>query len=89
MTQIDRVRDALGKPEWVAGSEDEYVAIVAALAKNVEDRAELRSSQRALMAASSLCDAGELTRALENVFESMFDRWLANRASIRMSDSPV
>lgn len=69
---------ALGKPEWVAQSEDEYVTMVTALARNPELRKNLRAGQRALMAASPLCNAGELTRALEAAFDSMFDRSCAN-----------
>jgi protein O-GlcNAc transferase len=67
---------ALGKPHWVAQNENEYVAIVVALARNVESRISLRKAQRALMANSSLCDAKELARVLEDAFEKMFDRWM-------------
>jgi len=67
---------ALGKPEWVAKNEDEFVAMVASLARDIEGRGALRKTQRALMASSQLCDAKELTRTLESAFESMFDQWL-------------
>lgn len=76
---------ALGKSEWVARNEDEYVAIVATLAQDVERRKLLRVGQRALMANSPLCDAKGLTRALENAFEAMFDRWVEK--SIKISQS--
>ncbi len=66
---------ALGKVEWVAQSEDEYVAIVAALAKNVTGRISERAVQRALMADSPLCDGVGLSRELENAFENMFDEF--------------
>ena len=74
---------ALGKPEWVAQNEDEYVAIVAALARDVEGRKSLRVAQRTLVADSPLCDAKGLTRALEDAFEKMFDRWMEQRESVR------
>jgi protein O-GlcNAc transferase len=64
---------ALGKPEWVAQDEAGYVAIVAALAANVEARKRLRSAQRALMASSPLCDAQGLARTLEDAFAAMVD----------------
>lgn len=67
---------ALGKPEWVARDEDEYVALVCALARDVKGRKLLRAAQRAKMAGSPLCDAKDLTRALEDAFENMFDQWL-------------
>ena len=70
---------ALGKPEWIAHSDDEYVAIVAALAHDVEGRKALRAAQRALISNSPLCDADGLTRALEDAFGAMFDRWWAEK----------
>lgn len=70
---------ALGRPEWVVRNEDEYVACVTALARDVAGRARLRAGQRALMAKSPLCDCAELARVLENAFESMFDQRAANR----------
>ena len=73
---------ALGKPEWVAQSEDEYVEIVTALAQDVEGRKSLRAAQRALMAGSPLCDAKGLTRALEAAFESRFDLWAEKRENV-------
>lgn len=66
---------SLGKAEWVAQGEDEYVDIVARLARDVAGRTSLRRTQRALMAASPLCDADAMARTLEDAFEQMFDRW--------------
>ncbi len=67
---------SLGKSEWVAQSENDYVAIVSSLAGDVEGRTKQRAEQRKMMAASPLCDAVGLTRALEDAFEKMFDiRW--------------
>ena len=73
------VLKALGKPEWVAKTQDDYVALVAALARDVERRKALRLTQRTLMASSPLCDAKDLTSTLEDAFEAMFDRWWATR----------
>ena len=70
---------ALKKPEWVARDEDEYIAIVAALARDVEGRKLLRANQRSLMAGSPLCDAKGLAKSLEDAFEAMFDRWLGKQ----------
>lgn len=63
---------ALGKPEWIAQNEDEYVGIVADLARNVQKRTALRATQRALMASSSMCDSKSLAKALEGAFDQMF-----------------
>jgi predicted O-linked N-acetylglucosamine transferase (SPINDLY family) len=69
--------DALGHPEWSASSEDEYVDKVVALARAVDLRRQLRATQRARMAASPLCDAAGLARALENAYIDMYSRRLS------------
>jgi protein O-GlcNAc transferase len=62
---------AIGRPEWVARNEQEYVEKVVSLARDVEQRRALRAAQRARMAASPLCDATGLARALEDAFGAM------------------
>jgi predicted O-linked N-acetylglucosamine transferase (SPINDLY family) len=69
--------DAVGRSEWLAASEDDYVAKVAALAHDIEGRKMMRASQRARMASSPLCDAKGLAQALEDAFEAMFELWWA------------
>lgn len=64
--------DALGHPEWSTDSEDEYVARVVELARDVELRKTLRATQRSRMAASPLCDAVGLARQLEQAYFDMF-----------------
>jgi predicted O-linked N-acetylglucosamine transferase (SPINDLY family) len=68
---------AIGRPEWLAQTEDQYVAIAVALARDAALRDALRATQRARMAASPLCDARALTASLEDAYVSMFERWLA------------
>ncbi len=70
------VLKALGREEWIAQTEEEYVSIVRTLVEDVSHRKEIRESQRARMAASPLCDAEGLARALEGALEAMNDRWL-------------
>jgi len=65
----------LGRPEWIGRSENEYVAIAAALARDVGGRKSLRKTQRALMAAGPLCDRGGVAGDLEEAFVGMFDDW--------------
>ena len=65
----------LGHPEWAATSEDEYVSIVCALARDVESRKKLRKTLRTSMLASELCDGVGLARSLGDAFEAMYDRW--------------
>ncbi len=67
--------DSIGRPEWIARSEDEYIDKVVALARSGERRRALRSSQRSHMAASPLCDARGLAMFLEAAYFEMFRRW--------------
>ena len=70
---------AIGYAEWAAASEDEYVELVAKLAANTALRKRLRFSLRDTMRKSPLSDAKGLARALEDAYESMFDRWITRR----------
>jgi predicted O-linked N-acetylglucosamine transferase (SPINDLY family) len=67
---------ALGREEWIAQSEDEYVSIVRDLVENVKYREQIRKTQRARMVASPMCDSKGMARAFEGAFEGMYDRWL-------------
>jgi protein O-GlcNAc transferase len=69
------ILDAIGHPEWVARSETEYIDKVVALARDVEQRNSLRSSQRDRMARSPLCDAKDLARNLEYAYVEMFSMY--------------
>jgi predicted O-linked N-acetylglucosamine transferase (SPINDLY family) len=69
---------ALGRPEWIAQSEAEYIDKVVALARNVELRKNLRAAQRNEMALSPLCNSQDLAINLENAYLEMFERWLAD-----------
>jgi predicted O-linked N-acetylglucosamine transferase (SPINDLY family) len=71
--------NAVGHPEWIARSDAEYIAKVVALARDVEQRKALRSSQRSRMEASPLCDAHGLAASLETTYFEMFERWFDGR----------
>jgi len=64
----------LGRTEWIANSPDDYIAKVVALARDPARRAALRSTLRAEMAGSQLCDSLDLTRKLEAAYAEMFER---------------
>ena len=68
------IRD-LGRPEWAATSEDQYVSIVCTPAREVEGRKKLRNTLRVLMLASPLWDGRGLASTLEDAFEVMYDHW--------------
>jgi predicted O-linked N-acetylglucosamine transferase (SPINDLY family) len=78
--------EAFGRLDWVAQNEDEYASIVRSLARNVELRKRLRGSQRAVMAASPLCNGRSLAAAIGAAFEAMYDRWMAGTPN--KSDPP-
>lgn len=67
----------LGRSEWIAHDKQEFAEIVGGLAQNVELRREFRGTQREQMAASLIGDADGQTRALEEAFVAMYERWLA------------
>ncbi|OGA49728.1 MAG: hypothetical protein A3G25_05310 [Betaproteobacteria bacterium RIFCSPLOWO2_12_FULL_63_13] len=66
---------AIGHPEWYAESDEEYVAKVVALAKDLDGRKAVRAVQRQQTAQSPLCDSVNLTKCLEQAYLQMFDRW--------------
>jgi len=61
----------IGLDDLIAGDLDAYVETAASLAADVPRRAELRLSLRARLAASPLCDAASLARAIEDAYEAM------------------
>ena len=71
--------DAIGHPEWIARSEQEYLEKVVALAGNPEQRRQIRLCLRSEVARSPLCDAKGLASALEDAYFAMFDRWQSQR----------
>jgi protein O-GlcNAc transferase len=68
--------NAIGKGDWIANSEAEYIDRIVALAQDVEQRKALRSDQRNRMRSSPLCDARGLAMSLENGYFEMFERGL-------------
>jgi predicted O-linked N-acetylglucosamine transferase (SPINDLY family) len=62
---------AFHRTEFVASTEDEYVAIASDLAGAPERLTDLRSRLRSEMAASRLCDAKAFALDLEQVYQSI------------------
>jgi len=80
---------AIGQPEWVALSEDEYLDKIVALARDVDLRTRLRSGQRTRMAQSPLCDSPGLARNLENAYRNMFEHWLDKQPPFATDEKSV
>nr|WP_315236767.1 tetratricopeptide repeat protein [uncultured Albidiferax sp.] len=70
----------LGRPEWIASTEDEYVDKVVALASDLPALARLRAGLRAQMQASQLMDEERFTRKVEQAYGQMFERWATRTA---------
>lgn len=65
----------IGHPEWIARTEDEYVEIAVALAKDIPRLAVLRAGLRQKMEASALMDETGFTRKLEAAYQEMWATW--------------
>ena len=66
---------AIGYPEWIAQSEEDYIDKLTLLARSPESRMRLRADQRARMAQSTLCHAAGLAHELEDTYLRMCQRW--------------
>jgi protein O-GlcNAc transferase len=69
------ILQGVGHPEWIARSEDEYVALAVALASDLSALAALRAGLRAKMQASALMDEPGFARRVEVAYRQMFSRW--------------
>ena len=65
---------ALGREEWIANSEQEYVDKVVALATNTEKLNTIRSSLRKEMETSPIMDHKGFVRELEKTYQSMWEK---------------
>jgi protein O-GlcNAc transferase len=68
---------ALGLSDWIADSEQDYIARAAKFAADRSSLAALRQGQRQRMADSPLCDSAGMARALEQAFRIMWQRYVA------------
>ena len=59
---------SLGRPEWIARSPEEYIAIAQRLAADPQQLAAIRSGLRAELQASPLMDGAGFTRELEDLY---------------------
>lgn len=70
----------LGRNEWLAQTEDDYVAKALALAAQVREQPWSRQAQRAAMQASGLCQIDRHTRELEAIYRQAFEASGPSRA---------
>ena len=92
-THVSRVSASLlthlGRSEWIAHSEDEYIEKCVRLAADLPSLAEVRTGQRERMRLSPLCDATRFTVHLEAAYREMWRRRCADELGSRTkSQSP-
>jgi predicted O-linked N-acetylglucosamine transferase (SPINDLY family) len=68
---------ALGLTELIARSPQEYLALAARWASDVDRLARLRTELRERMRRSPLCDGGSFTRDLEKTYRQVWVNWCA------------
>jgi len=64
----------VGLSDWVVQTPEQYVALAAGLAEDLDRLAQLRTMLRDRMA-TTLCDARRFTRELEDAYRTMWRRW--------------
>lgn len=65
----------LGRDEWIANTEEEYVDKLVALAEDPESLASIRAGLRDQMINSPLMNASGFTRKVEKAYREMFVKW--------------
>jgi len=67
---------AVGRPEWIATSQQEYIEKAIELARDTALLKELRETQRQQVAQSPLCDAKGLAQTMEQAYRAMWKNFL-------------
>jgi len=70
---------AVGHPEWIAQSEEEYIQIAVALANDLVSLDRLRANLRREMEFSPLMDEADFTNKIEDAYRQMFAVWVENQ----------
>ncbi|PXX42461.1 tetratricopeptide repeat protein [Undibacterium pigrum] len=69
------VLSGLGRPEWIARTEEEYVDKVVALASNLPELSAIRAGLRMQMKNSPLMDEAGFCHKVENAYREMWKIW--------------
>lgn len=78
----------LGHPEWIATTQQDYVAIALDLARDPDRLAAIRARLRDEMEASPLRDEQGFARRMEQVYRRMWQQWCAAAMSEALSARP-
>ncbi len=79
---------AVGLNEFIAATPEEYRSIASGLAADRARREALRSSLRARMAGSALCDGPAFARRFEAALRGLWVRWCGERAGAAATGAP-
>jgi predicted O-linked N-acetylglucosamine transferase (SPINDLY family) len=71
---------AIGLPELIAETPEEYVNIATSLAGDLDRLATLRAEIRERMRASPLCDGAGIARVIEKVYRAAWRKWCSDDA---------
>jgi len=71
----------IGLPKLIAETPDDYIAIAAGLARDLDHLAELRSGLRERLRASPLCDGPGFAHAMEGAYRDMWRRWCETQSA--------
>ncbi|MBB2495878.1 O-linked N-acetylglucosamine transferase family protein [Aquipseudomonas ullengensis] len=69
------ILNGMGRDEWIADTEQQYLDKLVALASDVPTLAKIRAGLREEMLASKLCDAADFTRRMEQTYQQMWQHY--------------
>ena len=72
---------AIGLEDWIAYSDEEYVAKAVEVANNREQLAEIKRTLRQRMQNSPLCDQVGFTRKFEAALREMWQSWCEKKSA--------
>lgn len=71
---------AIGYPEWVAKTDDEFVSIALRLASDITKLNEIRKGLRGKFRSSPVLNSDQFTRNLEDAYRTMWQTWCAGES---------
>lgn len=69
------ILNGLGRQEWCADSEEEYLDKLVALAADIDKLAAIRQGLREEMRVSALCDGPDFARRMEQTYQQMWQHY--------------
>lgn len=79
---------SVGYPEWLAQTEEEYIAIAVKLAADIEQLDEIRQNLRGEVEESPLMDEVGFTRRMETAYQQAWATWCNKEETGQVHDNP-